>query len=130
MQIRLIGLLIALLFASSSNAQSSAKKTDEYGNIKNEYAALRLDNFAIQLQMDPGAMGYIITYRGPQSKASTAQMAADFAKNYLVQTRGMDSSRIVTIDGGLKAEPTTELWTVPYGEQPPIPSPTVKSKSK
>jgi hypothetical protein len=126
MKIRLILLLSVLLTVVASDAQV-AKKTDEYGNINNENAAARLDNFAIQLQMEPLTNGYIITYGGSKGN-STAKARADFAKNYLVNTRGMMESRIFIIDGGLKAQPSTELWIVPFDASAPTASPTVKPK--
>ena len=128
MQIRLILLFFSLLTAFTSDAQSSARKTDEYGNLNNENVVLRLDNFVTELMMNPEATGYIITYGGSKGSAATAKAKADFAKNHLVNTRGVNESRLVIIDGGLKAESTTELWIVPFGAQPPAPSPTVKSK--
>ena len=130
MQVRFILLFFALLTVYTSGAQSSARKTDEYGNINRENASARIDNFAIELMMnDPGAMGYIITYGGSNSSASVAKARADFAKNYIVNTRGIDPNRIVTINGGLKKEPTTELWVVPSGAAAPLASPTVKPKA-
>ena len=130
MQIRFILLFFALLTVYTSGAQSSAIKFDEYGNIDKENASARIDNFAIELLMNnPGATGYIITYGGSKSSASVAQARAEFAKNYIVNTRGMDANRIITINGGLKKEPATELWIVPSGAAPPLASPTIKAKA-
>ncbi|MGI8996064.1 MAG: hypothetical protein ACR2GW_05280, partial [Pyrinomonadaceae bacterium] len=97
----------------------------EYGNIARNDVKARLDNFAIELQNDPGAQGYIIAYGGRRGPAGEAQTRADFAQNYLVNTRGIDAGRLVTVDGGFKEEATTELWVVPSGAPPPTASPTV-----
>jgi hypothetical protein len=85
----------------------------------------RLDNFANALQENPGAQGYIIAYGGRRGVAGEAQRRADFARDYLVNTRGIDAGRLVTIDGGFREEATTELWIVPSGATPPTASPNV-----
>ncbi len=102
-----------------------ARKFDEYGNIAFNDEKARLDNFAIELQNDPGAQGYIIAYSGRRARANEAQSRADRAKDYLVNMRQIDSGRIVTVDGGAREDLTVELWIVPSGAAPPTASPTV-----
>jgi hypothetical protein len=46
-------------------------------------------------------------------------------ETYLGSTRGIYLGRIVTVDGGYREVPMTELWMVPRGSTPPKPSPTV-----
>lgn len=94
-------------------------KFDEYGNIKFNDEKARLDNYAIQLQNQPGSQGYIIAYG---SCAGEAQARADRAKDYLVNTRGIDASRLVTVDGGCRSDLAVELWVVPTGATPPTAS--------
>jgi hypothetical protein len=96
-----------------------AQKFDEYGNIRFNDEKARLDNYAIQLQNQPGAQGYIIAYG---SCAGEAQARADRAKDYLVNTRGIDAGRIVTMDGGCRSDLSVELWIVPSGSTPPAAS--------
>ncbi|HLL74881.1 MAG TPA: PKD domain-containing protein [Pyrinomonadaceae bacterium] len=98
---------------------------DTYGNIPRNDVKARLDNFANALQENPGAQGYIIAYGGRRGVAGEAQRRADFARDYLVNTRGIDAGRLVTIDGGFREEATTELWIVPSGATPPTASPNV-----
>jgi hypothetical protein len=102
-------------------------KFDQYGNIPRNDVKARLDNFANELQANPGAQGYIIAYGGRRGPAGEAQRRADFAKDYLVNTRGIDAGRLVTLDGGFMEEATTELWLVPAGATPPTASPTVQA---
>jgi hypothetical protein len=94
-------------------------KFDEYGNIRFNDEKARLDNYAIQLQNSPGAEGYIIAYG---TCAGEGQARADRAKNYLVNTRGIQATRIVTIDGGCRADLTVQLWIVPTGANKPAAS--------
>jgi hypothetical protein len=103
----------------------TARKYDEYGNIRFNDEKARLDNFAIELQNNPGAQGYIIAYGGRVGRAGEAQRRADRARDYLVNTRGIDASRIVTVDGGYREELTVQLWIVPQGATPPAAEPSV-----
>ena len=102
------------------------RKVDEYGNIRFNDEKARLDNFAIELQNDPTAQGYLICYGGRRGRAGEAQRRCDRAKDYLVTTRQIDASRIVTVDGGYKEELSVELWIVPSGATPPTATPTVQ----
>ncbi len=96
-----------------------AVKFDEYGNIKFNDEKARLDNYAIQLQNQPGSQGYILAYG---SCAGEAQARADRAKDYLVNTRGIDAGRLVTVDGGCRSDLLVELWVVPTGATAPAAS--------
>ena len=93
-----------------------AVKFDEYGNIKFNDEKARLDNYAIQLQNQPGSTGVIIAYG---TCAGEAQARADRAKDYLVNTRGIEASRITTVDGGCRSDLTVQLWIVPQGATAP-----------
>jgi len=94
-------------------------KFDEYGNIRFNDEKARLDNYAIQLQNQPGAQGYIIAYGTCEGEG---QARADRAKNYLVNTRGIEAGRITTVDGGCRSDLTVELWIVPPGATTPAAS--------
>lgn len=96
-------------------------KTDEFGEIARDDEKARLDNFAIELQNSPNAQGHIIGYGGRQARRGDGRTRADRARDYLVQTRGLSASRIVTVDGGFRESGTTELWIVPPGASPPRP---------
>jgi hypothetical protein len=99
------------------------RKFDEFGNINRDDEKARLDNFAIQLQQEPDAKGYIIVYAGRRGRPGDAQKRAARARDYLVGMRGIDASRIVTLDGGTREDLTVELWLVPTGAPVPTPRP-------
>ncbi len=109
-------------------AAPKAQKYDEFGAINLEDEWARLDNFAIGLQNDPMATGYIIIYGGRKSKKGYAATTIKRMKTYLVRQRGMDAERFKTFDGGLREGPSGELWLVPQGAPPPQASPTVEPK--
>jgi len=92
------------------------RKFDEYGNIRFNDEKARLDNYAIQLQNEPGSTGTIIVYG---SCAGEAQQRGDRAKDYLVNTRGIEAGRITVVDGGCRADLTVQLWVVPQGAAAP-----------
>jgi hypothetical protein len=86
----------------------------------------RLDNLAIELQNAPTAQGYIIVYSGRRSRAGQADRLATRAKDYMVKERGIDSSRLIVINGGYRDSDYFELWLVPQGAEPPQATPTVQ----
>ncbi|MGI8565261.1 MAG: PKD domain-containing protein [Pyrinomonadaceae bacterium] len=106
--------------------ERKVSKFDEYGNIRFNDEKARLDNFAIQLQNDPTARATIIAYGGRRGRRGEAQARANRARDYLVNTRGIDAGRIDTVDGGYREDLTVELYIVPSGATAPTPSATVQ----
>jgi len=95
------------------------RKFDEYPDIAFNDEKARLDNFAIQLQGEPGAKGYIIVHPPNRARSGDAQKRARRINDYLVNTRGIDAGRIVTTINGAGDEWVFELWIVPEGAPPP-----------
>jgi len=93
-----------------------AQKFDEYGNIRFNDEKARLDNYAIQLQNEPGSTATIIVYG---TCAGEGQQRGDRAKDYLVNTRGIEAGRITVVDGGCSSELKVQLWIVPSGSTAP-----------
>ena len=105
----------------------ASRKFDEYGNIRFNDEKARLDNYAIELQNEPGSQGYIIAYGGRRGTAGEALARGERAKNYLVNTRGIDAGRLTVVDGGYREDLTVELWIRPTGATEPTASPTVEA---
>jgi hypothetical protein len=95
---------------------------DEYGDIKFNDEKARLDNFAIELQNNPGSTGFIVVYGGCTGQG---QARGERARDYLVNTRGIGADRIQIIDGGCREALSVELYVCPAGSQPPAATPTV-----
>jgi len=91
---------------------------DEYGNIRFNDEKARLDNYAIQLQNQPGDTGTIVGFGSCEGEGLAR---AERAKGYLVNTRGIDAGRLTTVDGGCRDEVWVELWRVPTGAAAPTP---------
>ena len=99
---------------------------DSYGNLSWENEKAHLDNFAIALQHDPDLIGYIIVYAGRRACVGEARDRALRAKRYVVETRGIQASRIKWIDGGYREELTVILQPAPRGAPELTASPTLK----
>ena len=105
------------------------RKVDEYGVVTLGDEKARLNHVYELLQMGPTAQVYVICYGGRGSRAGEAERRCQRAREYLVTTRGIESSRVVTVDGGLREEPMTDVWFVPSGAKPPQPTPTVEPRA-
>lgn len=102
----------------------TARKFDEFGDVGSCDHGARLDNFAIALENEPTATGYIITYGPAGEGAGTGELRLQITGDYLVNTRGVDPFRFKSIYGGRYREisgSATELWIAPLGADPPKP---------
>jgi hypothetical protein len=95
-----------------------ARKLDEFGDIQASDLIARLDNLAIQLQDEPNARAFLIVYRSRRDLPGLSNRYAHRMKDYLVETRGISSERVVTVDGGIAECLTQELWVVLPGGAP------------
>jgi hypothetical protein len=101
---------------------------DEFGNISCEDELARLDNLAITLQNDPTLQVHIIIYGGRVGFRNEALARAARMKSYLVQSRGLEADRVMTVDGGYRNELSGELWLSSRGVVAPVAKPTVDKK--
>jgi hypothetical protein len=99
----------------------TTRKFDEFPDIQRNDEKARLDNFVIELQNDPTATGYVVIYPGRANKRGEVQHHAKRIVDYMVNSRGIDQSRIVTLVGGARNELFVELWITPRGATPPNP---------
>jgi hypothetical protein len=101
------------------------KRFDEFPSVAFDDDKARLDNLAIELQNNPGSIGYVVAYAGRNSRAGEAERMGRRAIQYLTTTRGLSGDRVRFIDGGYRDANTFELWIVPQGAEPPRPTPTL-----
>lgn len=151
-------IILTLLFAATvlfgttsiALAQTDDNKPrlfDQFNQFNHEYAAMVMDVFGQKLNNNPQTMAYIIVYGAssdclfldnPKTKKSelkrviprrdVAQRRINFYRNYMVNIRKFDPSRLVIIDGGYREKETTEFWLVSPGQDAPKPTPTVEEK--
>ena len=119
----LIFLCLSLMIGSGQSILAQAKaeparKFDEFGDVQYSDLIARLDNFAIALQSEPNAKGFIVAYRSRRDLPGLSNRTALRSKNYLINSRGVSQQRLVTVDGGDAACFTQELWVAPPGTTP------------
>ena len=98
-----------------------SRKFDEFPDIQRNDEKARLDNLVIELQNDPTATAYVVIHPGSGSKRGDVQHHATRIVDYMVNSRGIDEHRIVTLVGRARNELFVELWITPQGATPPNP---------
>ncbi len=103
----------------------TTRKIDEYGKIGHCDETARLDNFAIELQNEPGSNGYLLVYFGKDDLPAWTNGILNRAAHYLVNSRGIEPGRVKVVNAGYREKRATELWVVPENDPAPQPSDTV-----
>ena len=98
---------------------------DSFGDIPSGDTKARLDYLAHTLSQDPTLQVHFVTYGARAGPRGQADRRAAWLKDYLVLTRGMDASRILTVNGGYRDELSGEVWLSPAGSGTPPSRPTV-----
>jgi hypothetical protein len=96
-------------------APLTCKKFDEFPNLPRNDEKARLDNFTIELQSDPTSTAYVVIHPGQKGRAGNVQKHTSRIVDYLVNSRGVDARRIVTIVGAAREELMIELVVCPQG---------------
>lgn len=104
-----------------------AREFDECNNCTFDDQKARLDNLAVELQNDPSTTAYVIAYGGRYSPLAQVELLMKRSRNYIVEQRGIDGSRLVIINGGFRESDSVELWLVPSGAAAPRATPTVQA---
>lgn len=107
--------------SASLPIEETSKKFDEYYDITRNDEKARLDNYAVELQSEPGRQGYIIVYPKLKARSNEAQERAERISDYLINSRGIDASRFTVKIGAARQNWLIELWVVPQGAPPPVP---------
>jgi len=97
------------------------KKFDEFPTIAYNDIKARLDNYAIELQNDPTATAYVIVYPGVRGRPGEVTKNTTRIVDYLVNSRGINAQRIVTLVGPPREALLVELWLCPQGAKAPSP---------
>lgn len=115
-------LLIFLLNTQGQQGNKAARIVSLHGDYPCDHTLALLDGLAIELDKSPNSKGYVVAYSGKSNGFGRVPRRLAHAKGYLVNTRGIDESRITTVNGGrLKGsdELREEYWIVPEGATPP-----------
>ncbi len=102
------------------------RKFDEFQSVAFDDDKARFDNLAIELQNTPDTTAYILIYAGRVSRMGQADALGRRTMDYMTTARGVDSRRVVIINGGYRDADFFEIWVCPPGAKPPAASPTVQ----
>ena len=133
-------LVLVSVEVSSRPFSEEARLFDRFENIYCEDEKARLDNFVNQLRDQQLAIGYIVFYGGLEygreygrpgrirlPRRNEAEARASRLKPYIVNGwPDLDPRRIIVVNGGYRKTWQAELWVVPNGAKPPVPTPTLK----
>ena len=87
-----------------------------------------LDRLATFLRNSPDAGAYLIAYTRQRRRSGQTVRLAARARDYLLKSSvisGIDPKWVVAVNGGYRERETYEIWIVPRGARPPLPTPTV-----
>lgn len=129
-------------FPSEQRIDSVAQKYDEYPyslydenrpDLFAEYEHYNqsavLDGFAMALESEPTARGFIIAYDGQGDRWGASHKLAEKDRLYIYETTFVgELSRIVVVNGGRRRVRSAELWIVPSGATIPKPTPATQGK--
>lgn len=99
-------------------APLTCRSFDEFPAVARNDEKARLDNFAIELQNDPSANGYVIVNPGKQGRPGEGRTHATRIVDYLVNSRRLDGRRIITVVGPTRPELMIHLSICPQGSAP------------
>lgn len=99
-------------------------KLDEFGDIRQGDTKARLDLLALELMNDPALQVHLVVYGGRRGPRGQAARRAQWLKDYLVRTRGLEPARVIAVEGGFRHELSGELWLSPVGAPAPPVRPT------
>ncbi|HEX7957522.1 MAG TPA: hypothetical protein VF508_11300 [Pyrinomonadaceae bacterium] len=113
--------LCAAAHARRQQAQPAARMLDEFGRVAFSDMLARLDNFAVELQNNPGADGVIAVYPEMSDRLpGWFVRRAYWAKGYLTKGRGLGPGRVRVVNAGFEKETRFVLWVVPAGAASPV----------
>ena len=82
---------------------------DSFRGTSVEFEHAVLDTFAVRLHQAPDEVGYILVYAGRRSCVGEAQLRGMRMKQYLVEHRGVEWSRVIWKDAGYLDDPLVLL---------------------
>lgn len=92
---------------------------DQYGDLNFEDEKARLDNFAIQISNEESMLGYIFMSAGQVTYENEVTEHLARAKSWVVDVRGIDRNRVITLDCGFSQDLTIKFFIVPRDLAPP-----------
>jgi hypothetical protein len=120
--------ILILYFSVSAQERrndSDPRMIDSYGDIPCGDTQARLDMIRSVLREHPSTRVFLIGYSGRDTPFDRLPYRFRYAKAYL-EGAGIDTSRLVTINGGYREDLWIDTFIVPENDSPPIPTPTIE----
>jgi len=142
-------ILVLVAFASPTPAQTESWKfmDIEVNKTNCDTVKILMDSTYVEMEKSHAAKIYVVFYTGKRylnmiwnarrntydskylpPKRGEAKARATFYKSFLMNMRPIDDSSIKVIDGGYRENPVVELWIIPAGAKPPVPTPTLSER--
>ena len=102
--------IIALSHVTLARGETRYRKFDELYGMNWEDTMARLDNYAIQLQNEPSTFGVVVVHGKQHGRRGQFLDWASCIHDYLINRRGISSSRIVLTEAQPWEAITVELW--------------------
>lgn len=111
----------------SVNSECSlAPMIDQYSAVSIDQERKHLDRMAQQLKSGSSeSIGYIVSYAGRMACINESEWRAKRARQYLIESHSIPSSRLVIVEAGFRETWTVELFIQPRPACGPLPNPTL-----
>lgn len=123
----LITFIFALFLIPCLGQTEEAQKYDEFGLMYYGEASARMGMLASTLIEQPNVKAHIIVYAGKDDYPGVSHRYAERLRVFLI-VHGIDAKRVIAIGGGRQEKQCTEIWLVPDGAKPPVPTSTFDSE--
>jgi hypothetical protein len=112
---------LILFFIPCLGQTTEATRFDVFNQTYFAVATGHMDRVASALMETPNLRAYIIV-AGDEKYPGIPHRYANRLRNYLVNYRRIDANRVVAIGGDCQEAQQTEIWLVPNGAIPPVPT--------
>jgi hypothetical protein len=127
-----LAMVVTLLAFHAEVAQQTSvdysHKFNQFYGAGWENAMAHLDAFALSLNNSPNELGVVIVYGGNHGRRGEAKAWSACVKDYLVNRRSIDASKLIMIEGGYRRSLTVELWGAADPKHVPTASPEISAK--
>jgi hypothetical protein len=109
-------LLISFCFSFKGAVYDQPLRFDSFGGIDCKQEVVRLDNYLSAVEATPKSTAVVIVYGGRRDTRQGEVLARLVGiRDYLTQ-KGLDTERILILNGGYREKLTIELWLLPSPE--------------
>lgn len=119
-------LILSAVGGSSASVQSRKLVEIRLRDYGWESDMAVLDLLSNELRSAADSRGYIIIYGARRGRRGEVQTRMACMKSYMLARRGFRADQLIIVHGGFRENSMMELWIVPQGACPPLPTSTVE----